>query len=99
MRRKVERIRLETKRAGNPDLDYTADWTDYAAAGASGPEDVTERLVEVLRLVELEDDSYQLGLRGTIDPNAQPELAARMLRVRAEFHKRMSDPALAALVA
>jgi putative ABC transport system ATP-binding protein len=97
-RRQVERIRLEAIRAGNPDLDHDADWTDYAAAGATGPDDITERLVEVLRLVDLEDDSYQLGLRGTIDPNTQPELAARMLRVRAEFRNRMSDPALASLV-
>ena len=48
--------------------------------------------------MNLEDDSYQLGLRGTIDPNAQPELATRMLRVRAEFRNRMNDPALAVLV-
>jgi len=97
-RRKHEMMRLESKRAGNPDLDIAADWTDYAAAGASSPQDITDRLIEVLRLVDLEDDSYGLGLRGTIDPNTQPELAARMLRVRAEFRNRMSDQTLAALV-
>jgi putative ABC transport system ATP-binding protein len=97
-RRKHELVQLESKRAGNPLMDINADWTDYAAAGAEGPDDITEQLIETLRLVDLEDDSYQLGLRGTVDPNAQPELAARILRVRDEFRNRMNDPALAALV-
>src|SRR5262245_10985411 len=64
--RKHEQVNQETKRAGNPLLDIAADWTDYGAAGAEGPQDITDRLIETLQLVDLEDDGYQLGLRGTI---------------------------------
>jgi putative ABC transport system ATP-binding protein len=96
--RQRELQRRETQRSGNPEMDMSADWTDYAAAGASGPEDIADRLIEILRVVELEEDTYQLGLRGTIDPGAQADLAGRMLKARAAFRDRMTDRALAALV-
>ena len=57
-------------------LDIAADWIDYEAAGRrrpAGPRPT--RLIETLQLVDLEDDVYQLGLRGTIDPTVRPDLA------------------------
>jgi putative ABC transport system ATP-binding protein len=81
---KLEKIirAAEARRAGNPVLDLDSDWIDYEAAGASGPEDLTERLLEVIRLVELEDDVYRFGLGGTLDPESNPEMAARLLTAR-----------------
>src|SRR3546814_18613822 len=55
----------EAKRAGNPEFDINADWVDYAAAGASGAEDITARLIEVLAVVELQGDVYRFGLTGS----------------------------------
>ena len=83
----------EVKACRQPALTSKRDWTDYGAAGAEGPQDITGRLIETLQLVDLEDDGYQLGLRGTIDPNARPELAdphAEGAGLRAA--NRMSDP-------
>ena len=71
-RRRREHYIAEAIRCGNPPFDAEGDWIDYAAAGASGPEDIDERLLEVLRTVELEEDVYQLGLRRTIDPERDP---------------------------
>ena len=89
---------IEARRAGNPELDPAADWIDYAAAGATGPGDLLERLLEIVAVVDLDDDLYQFGLRGTIDPNARPNLATDILKARHALRDRLTEPALAALV-
>ena len=88
----------ESRRSGNPDLDPAADWVDYQAAGATGPQDIDARIVEILRTVEFEEDVYQMGLRGTIQAAARQAVAAAILKARAELHSRLADPGLAALV-
>jgi putative ABC transport system ATP-binding protein len=92
------RFAAEARRAGNPDLDPADDWIDYEAAGASGPDDIDMRIIEALRAIELEEDIYQLGLRGTIDAAAHPAVAESILTARDELHARLADPALASLV-
>jgi putative ABC transport system ATP-binding protein len=81
----------EARRAGNPDYDINADWVDYAAAGATGAEDITARLIEVLAAVELKSDVYRFGLTGTIDPARRPEVAEGVLRARAALIDRLGD--------
>ena len=85
-----EREDLEAARAGNPDFNIDADWVDYAAAGATGPEDITERLIDMLRIVELEEDVYRFGLTGTIDPQTRPEAAQAILEARAALLQRLA---------
>ncbi len=97
-RRERERFVAESRRAGNPDLNPADDWIDYEAAGATGPGDIDRRIVEVLRAVELEEDIYHFGLRGTIDATARPRVAESILMARDELHARLADPALASLV-
>ena len=80
----------EAKRAGNPLLDITADWIDYRAAGATGPEDIDQRLIEMLQLVELDQDVYRFGLSGSIDPEENPELAEGILRAREKLVERLA---------
>jgi len=87
----------ESKRAGNPVLDINADWTDYAAAGAEDMAGLDARMIETLGLVELEDDVYQFGLRGTIDVKSQGELAERFVQARAALRTRLADPTLSGL--
>lgn len=79
----------EARRAGNPELDINADWIDYAAAGAEGPHDINDRLLEVLAVVELKGDAYRFGLTGTIDPARSPEVAEGMLKARAALMERL----------
>jgi energy-coupling factor transporter ATP-binding protein EcfA2 len=52
----------------------------------------------VLSLVRLDRDVYQMGLRGTIDPDEQPELAAAILEARRAMGERLRDPRLGRLV-
>ncbi len=98
MRRERERVAAEARRAGNPDFDPADDWIDYEAAGATGPADIDGRIVEALRAVELEDDIYQFGLRGTIDAAMRPAVAESILKARDELHARLAEPGMAALV-
>jgi putative ABC transport system ATP-binding protein len=93
-----ELFRKEAERAGNPSLDPNADWVDYELAGATGPADLLPRMVETLKQVELDEDIYALGLRGTIDQATRPDLAERILKARHAMHGRLQDPSYAGLV-
>jgi ABC-type multidrug transport system fused ATPase/permease subunit len=88
----------EAKRAGNIDHDYQADWIDYQAAGVDKPEELFERMLEIFDIVELSDDVYQLGLRGTIDPAERPDIAEAVLKARAAMADRLREPAYTELV-
>jgi len=88
----------EEKRTDSTQLDFNADWTDYAAAGASGPEDIEARIVEILRTVELEETIFELGLRSAVDADRHPGLAENVLRTRAAMRARLAAPGMAGLV-
>jgi putative ABC transport system ATP-binding protein len=88
----------EAAAAGNTTFDVSADWVDYDAAGVPGPEALTDRLVELLELVELDADVLELGLKSRLDAASQRELMDRVLVARATLRKRLSTPALANLV-
>ena len=88
----------EAKVAGNSMYDYNADWVDYDAAGADGPEALQQRVIEVLDAVDFENDVYQMGLRGAIDPVKDPEIAEKILNARLTLRDRLSDPAIAPMV-
>ena len=81
----------EALRAGNPTFDINVDWVDYEAAGLSGPEALTERLIDLLCLVDIEEDVYRFGLSGTIDPETEPELAEGLLKARAALVDRLAE--------
>ncbi len=92
------RDEAESRHAGNTTLDLAADWVDYAAAGAEGPEDLTDRLIAVLCLVDMEDDVYRFGLSGAIDPAARPEVAEGVLQARAALTERLEAADASGLV-
>lgn len=83
--------------AGNSTDDPGGPWVDSETVG-EGPA-LVSRLVGDLSLVEFDDDCYSLGLRGTIDPAARPEIAERILSARQSFAERLGDdPQLVDLV-
>lgn len=88
----------ESERAGNPALDPNADWIDYELAGASGPADLLQKIEQALKQVELDEDIYALGLRGSIDAQKRPDLAEKFLKARQALHGRLQDPAYAGLM-
>ena len=88
----------EAKASGNSTDDFHAQWIDFAAAGVDGQAALDEEGSRILKMVGLAGDVYQFGLRGTIDPAAQPELAAAILSAREALRERIKDPAIAALI-
>jgi ABC-type multidrug transport system fused ATPase/permease subunit len=97
LKRRQEEIR-EAAQAGNTALDFSADWIDYAAAGAAGPDELEQRMLDVLRAVDLDEDVYGRGLRGTIDPESRPDVAGKILDARAAVRERFSDPQVSRLI-
>jgi len=89
---------MEAERSGNLALDPDADWTDYAQAGAEGAAEFREQELAALALVNLDEDVYQFGLRGTIAPGERSDLADAILRARVRLREKLADPQMAPLV-
>ncbi|MBL9033958.1 MAG: ABC transporter ATP-binding protein, partial [Rhodospirillaceae bacterium] len=87
-----ERRMAEALRSGNPQIDVHAEWVDYSAAGVGNATGLLHRIIELLPVVDLEDDLYQFGLRGRVDPDRNPETASMFLLARAAIHRRLEEP-------
>ena len=89
----------EALASGNTTMDVGADWIDYEAAATSNAEELQARALEVLRLVEMENDVYRMGLTGTIDGQAHSELKDSVLDVRRAIRDHLAtDPETAKLI-
>lgn len=88
----------EIRRSGNSPFDLRADWIDYAAAGSQGPYDIDNQIADVLNVVMMREEVYQLGLRGCVHPADHPSLTENALRARTELLDMLKDPAYGALV-
>ncbi|MGQ0546875.1 MAG: ABC transporter transmembrane domain-containing protein, partial [Betaproteobacteria bacterium] len=72
----------EALRTGNSPLDIDAEWIDYASAGVDGPDGLEERMVELLRVVELEESIFELGLRSSANDVATDKILLARARMR-----------------
>ncbi|HMD65416.1 MAG TPA: ABC transporter transmembrane domain-containing protein [Stellaceae bacterium] len=88
----------EARMSGNIDYDIAADWVDYRQAGVKDAAGLGLRIIEVLRLVDLEEDVHLFGLRGRLDPDRQPNAAQRVLEARRVLAERLEGSGLADLV-
>jgi putative ABC transport system ATP-binding protein len=80
----------EARRTGNSTLDIEAEWVDYEAAGCSGPEDCESRIIELLRVVDLEETIFELGLRSRAQQK-DGDVAARVLAARQHMRERLQS--------
>jgi ABC-type multidrug transport system fused ATPase/permease subunit len=88
----------EARKSGNIDYDIATDWVDYQQAGVAKAADLELRMIEVLRLVDLEEDVHLFGLRGRLDPDQQPDAVQRVLEARRVLAERLEGSGLAHLV-
>ncbi|MFN2645170.1 MAG: ABC transporter transmembrane domain-containing protein [Burkholderiales bacterium] len=80
----------EAARTGNSPLDIEADWIDYQAAGVREPEELDQRIVELVRAVELEETIFELGLRSAADSRRASILAEPVLHARGRMRERLA---------
>lgn len=88
----------EARLTGNSEDNYHANWVDLSEAGATDRETLNQQLIEILKVADLEDDIYRFGLRGVINPEEQPEVAARIMTARDALRERLADPAVSQLI-
>lgn len=88
----------EAALAGNTDLDIKAEWLDFETLGTEDPRAADEMARQILDVVELRQDVFDLGLRGQVDPESDPELAEKFLQARKAFRQRLEDPSLSKLI-
>lgn len=88
----------EAVAAGTTTDDVNANWIDYQAAGTSSEEELIDRIFEIFKITDLEEDIYKLGLNGTIRKGSHSDLISRVLEARRALLERLSDPKLAGLV-
>jgi ABC-type multidrug transport system fused ATPase/permease subunit len=93
-----EKYIREARESGNTDSDLAADWIDYDSVGVADEQQLGERIIEVLAVVDLERDIFAFGLQSTLDPEAKPELAANILKARAVLRDRLGAPEYRGLV-
>jgi ABC-type multidrug transport system fused ATPase/permease subunit len=84
--------------AGNSAYDIFADWVDYRAAGVSEPEELIREVVRVLRIVNLDEEVFEFGLRSTIDPKQDSETTDKILNARVALRERLADPTISKYV-
>jgi putative ABC transport system ATP-binding protein len=78
-------------------LDVTADWIDYEAAGATGPEDLAERMREAVVMVDLEHDILAFGLNRRI-AEMWDEAAQRFVEARVILREKLDADGMTGLV-
>jgi putative ABC transport system ATP-binding protein len=82
----------EARRTGNSTLDAAADWIDYEAAGCAGPEEIEARIVELLRVVDLEEAIFELGLRSRGGGAERGDsIGGRVLEARGHMLERLES--------
>lgn len=92
------RAQSEAIAAGNTLLDFHADWVDYEAMGISGPEQLYEKVHEVLDLVDMEEVVYDLAMRQHLDPRAYEDFCKRLIEARHTFRNQLADSELSEFI-
>ncbi|MBT7612349.1 MAG: ABC transporter ATP-binding protein [Rhodospirillaceae bacterium] len=97
-RRKQDRIQAESVKTANSPDDVGADWVDLAQAGAEGVGGLIAAVRNALSIADMEEDVYQLGLRGRLDPETRPQAAEHLLEARSMLEKRLAEDSYKGLV-
>jgi putative ABC transport system ATP-binding protein len=88
----------ESVRAGNCTLDIDSPWLDYGAAGVADAAAMETRLLEILKVVDLEETLFEIGLRSAVGLADSPHLKDSILRARDSMRQRLAQPDVKDLV-
>ena len=90
--------RSEAVQTGNPLALAGADWIDYAAAGATGPEGLDKALLKTLKVLGADEEIYRLGIFGQLGTSCDSQLAAAFVTARGKLRQRLERDKLSRLV-
>lgn len=90
--------REEATQSGNSPHAIDADWLDQNVLSGRNGESLLQRAMDALNAVGLENDIMAIGMRSSIDPIAQPELASGILEARYKIQNLMANPDYEGLV-
>ncbi len=86
--------RREAEMTGAPADDIRGKWISPEATGYASDEEIENRVLELARKLNIENDIYRIGFGSRIDPERHQELAERVLALR---HDIAGDEEQAAL--
>jgi len=84
--------------SGNSPDDPGADWIDLKQMGIDSPQAFDQRLLDTLKVVELEDDVFRQGLHDIAHLDHHPQLAEHILSIRQYLASELSQDEQAALL-
>jgi putative ABC transport system ATP-binding protein len=84
-----ERAVRDALAAGNSPDDVAADWIDYDAAGVADAAELTAAALQTLKVVDMQREVIGYGLASTTDPERMPELADKVVAMRARVRERV----------
>ncbi|MCZ6578127.1 MAG: ABC transporter ATP-binding protein [Gammaproteobacteria bacterium] len=73
-------------------------WIDYSAIGIENEAQFSERVHQLLTIVELDEDIYQFGLLSYVDQSQNADLPRRIMLARKQLRNLLSQPAYKRLV-
>ncbi len=94
----TEQRRREAELTGNSSDDIDDDWVNLALAGVDDRPGLAGAVRHALKVADLEDDVYRMGLRRRLDPKARPEEADRLLEARRILEERLAEESSGGLV-
>lgn len=84
--------------AGNSPNRYDDEWIDLPSIGLENRQQLTAKIIEILRGVELDEEIYQFGLQSFVDQAQNPDLAERIMEARRQLRDKFTQPEVARLV-
>lgn len=85
-------------RSGNSIHRIEDSWIDLASIGLKNEEELLARIIEILRMVELDEEIYQFGLLSRVDQSRDVTLADRIMQARHQLRDEFQKPGIANLV-
>ncbi|MFT5218294.1 MAG: putative ABC transport system ATP-binding protein [Planctomycetota bacterium] len=90
--------RQESALAGNSPHRFDDSWVDFRSVGTQNHGEFIEKIIDVLRCVEMDEEIYQFGLLSFVDQSQNVDLAKRVMQARLQLRDRFNQPEFAKLV-
>ncbi len=94
----ARRLRLEAELSGTPTQVPDDSWIDFSCAGVTSLDELSDRMLSMLRTTGLAEEVYRLGLLSRVNLAAEPELVARVPAARELILRNLASRSLTHLV-